>query len=98
MRNVIISDAVQQKITELECYLVDELKLSEEASLKRSRCMREFVRSLGNNADYPICRFKKWQTLGYRCAVFERTWIFAYEIFDNGIIVCDMSHTATLAE
>jgi hypothetical protein len=25
-------------------------------------------------------------------------WIFAYEIFDEGVIVRDMAHTATLAE
>ena len=98
MRNVIISDVVRQKIEELECYLVDELKLSEEAALKRSRRMREFVKSFGNAVDYPLCRFKRWNALGYRCAVFEKTWIFAYEIIDDGVIVRDMSHAAALAE
>ena len=96
MRKVIISNVVQQKITELEYYLVDELKLSEEAALKRSRRMREFIASLSNPADYALCRFKLWRTLGYRCAVFEKGWIFAYEIIDNGVIVRDMSSAAVL--
>ena len=97
MRNVIISDIVNQKIDELEYYLIDELKLSEEAAMKRSWRMRIFVASLSNPADYALCRFKRWRVLGYRCAVFEG-WVFAYEIFDGGVIVRDMAHGASLTE
>ena len=98
MREVRISDSVRGKIADLETYLVDDLKLSEEAALRRSGRMREFVRTLCNNVDYPLCRFKKWCVLGYRCAVFEKDWIFAYEVFEDGVIVRDMSHTSLLAE
>ena len=98
MRKVIISDKVRKKLEELECFLIDELKLSEEAALKRSKRMRVFTDSLSVPADYALCRFKRWRELGYRCAVFEKSWVFAYEIFDGGVIVRDMSHTATLAE
>jgi len=98
MREVNISDAVLERLEELEYFLIDELKLSEEAALKRSQRMREFIASLNNQVDYPLCRFKKWRELGYRCAVFEKSWIFAYEIFEGGVIVRDMSHTAILAE
>jgi len=98
MREVNISNKVLRRLEELEYFLVDELKLSEEAALKRSRRMREFIASLANQADYPLCRFKKWRELGYRCAVFEKSWIFAYEVFYGGVIVRDMSHTAILAE
>ena len=96
MREVTISDVVLERLEELEYFLIDELKLSEEAALKRSRRMRKFIASLANPADYPLCRFKKWQELGYRCAVFEKSWVFAYEIFDGGVIVRDMSHTDLL--
>ena len=98
MRKVIIHDVVRKKLEELECFLIDELKLSEEAALRRSQRMRTFTDSLSFPADYALCRFKKWRELGYRCAVFEKSWVFAYEVFDNGVIVRDMSHAATLAE
>lgn len=98
MREVRISGSVKDKIADLESYLIDDLKLSEEAALRRSDRMREFVHALCNNADYPLCRFKKWCVLGYRCVVFEKDWIFAYEVFEDGIIVRDMSHTSLLAE
>jgi len=98
MREVTISNTVQNKIDELRIYLIEELKLSREAAIARTCRIDDFLLSLGYHADYALCRFKKWQELGYRCAVFEKTWIFAYEIFDNGIIVRDMSHTALLTE
>jgi hypothetical protein len=79
-------------------YLVDELKISEEVACKRVGRIRTFLASLSNPADYALCRFKKWRELSYRCAVFEKDWVFAYEIFDGGVIVRDMSHTALLVE
>jgi len=96
MRKVIISDAVRKMLSELEHYLIDELKLSEEAALNRSRRMRVFLKSLSSPADYSLCRFKRWRLLGYRCAVFEKDWVFAYEVVQQGIIIRDMSHTAVL--
>lgn len=98
MREVRISCLVKDKITELESYLIDELNLSEEAALRRSLRMRKFVRSFQNPADYPLCRFKRWRAMGYRCAVFEKDWVFAYEVFEDCVIVRDMSHTSTLTE
>lgn len=98
MREVLIADTVLNRISELRLYLVEELKLSRKAALNRTERMGDFLRSLGNVADYPQCRFRKWCSLGYRCAVFEKDWVFAYELFDEGIIVRDMSHTALLKE
>jgi len=98
MREVRISSQVMSKIDELESFLKNDLKLSKEAARKRSNRMRKFVCSFSNIGDYPLCRFKKWRMLGYRCAVFERTWVFAYEIFDRGVIVQDISHTSLLIE
>ena len=60
--------------------------------------MREFVKSLDCIAVYPLCRFRKWRILGYHCIVFEKDWVFAYEILEDSIIIQDMSHTAVLTE
>ena len=98
MREVVISDMVRAKIAALNLYLTQEFLLSREAAMFRIKRMENFVESLSIPADYPICRFKRWRALGYRCAVFEKSWIFAYEIFYDGVIVRDMSHVAALAE
>ena len=98
MRKVIVSRMVMDMIAELRTYLAVELKLSEEAAERRAERIRVFLKSLSAPVNYPLCRFKKWHKLGYRCAVFEKDWVFAYEIVPQGIIVCDMSHTAVLTE
>jgi hypothetical protein len=96
MREVQVSGQVLDKISELEMYLQVELNFSKEAARKRSDKMRNFLNSLGNPVDYALCRFKRWRALGYRGVVFEKSWIFAYEIIDDGVIVRDMAHGATL--
>jgi hypothetical protein len=98
MRKVLVSDKVTRKVSDLRIYLVEDLKLSREFALKRIDRIDRFLLSLSNAVDYPLCRFKKWCKLGYRCAVFEQDWIFAYEILDDGVIVRDMSHASLLAE
>ena len=84
-------------IEEIRDYLVFDLKLSETAAEARIKRMEEFVASLSNPVDYALCRFKRWREKGYRCAVFENSWIFAYEVFDGGVIVQDMAHGASLS-
>jgi len=96
--NVILSDCVLEKITELELYLKNTLKFSKKAAKKRTDRMGDFLESLDGIAVYPLCRFLRWRVLGYRCIVFEKDWVFAYEILEDGIIVQDMSHTAILVE
>ncbi len=97
MREVMISDTVAGKIGELENFLKRELKFSKTAAKKRSQRLRQFVKSLCNPGDFARCRVERWRSAGYRCAVFEG-WVFAYQIFDDGVIVRDMSHGALLKE
>ena len=97
MRKVRISDVVWDKLDELTDFMIDEYRLPEDAAMRRIDRLLDFLYSLSNPVDYALCRFKRWRTLGYRCATFE-DWVFAYEIFDNGVIVQDMAHGAALIE
>jgi len=98
MFNIFVADTVWAKIDDLENYLINELQLSEAAALQRTNRMRLFLKNISLIVRHPICRFKQWCELGYRCAVVEKSWVFAYEEFDEGIIVRDMSHTALLKD
>ena len=96
MRKVAISNSVIGKIGILKSYLVSDLNLSESAAMRRIDRIGEFLSSLSAPVNYLLCRFKRWCALGYRCAVFEKDWIFAYEVLNGGIIIRDMSHTSVL--
>jgi len=98
MFEIIIPNRLWSKIGAIKSYLINELKLSEEAAINRINRMEDFVKSFVIPTAYPICRFTKWRELGYRCAVFERDWIFAYEVFDRGVIIRDLVHTTMLIQ
>jgi hypothetical protein len=97
MREYIVSVEIADKFEELISYLKNDLKLSEQAALEYRERFVKFIRSFGANVDHPLCRFKRWRLLGYRCAVFEKDWILAYETLPEGAIVRDISHRAALA-
>lgn len=98
MREVIVSPTVLGKLSNLVSYLKDDIKLSEEAAQAYRGRFIEFIRTFSAEINHPLCRFKRWCKLGYRCAVFEKDWVLAYEVFDQGIIVQDMSNTSILKE
>ena len=98
MRKVIISTLVTNKLSDLKSYLKNDLKLSQETAYAYNDRMLIFIDSLANPADYALCRFKRWRVLGYRCVVFEKNWVFAYEVVPQGVIVRDMSHVSVLAD
>ena len=92
MREVIVSPTVLGKLSDLVSYLRDDIKLSEEAAQAYRGQFVQFIMTC------PLCQFKRWCKLGYRCAVFEKHWVLAYQILDEGIIIQDMCHTAILKE
>lgn len=98
MREYLISPEVEAQLSELVAYIKDDLKFSEESALAYYERFMNFIRSLAVDVDYPLCRFKRWRALGYRCAVFEKDWVFAYESVKEGVIVRDMSHAKLLKE
>lgn len=98
MRDVIVSPAVLGKLSDLVSYLKDDIKLSEEAAQAYRGRFIEFIKTFSAEINHPLCRFKQWCKLGYRCAVFEKNWVLAYQILDEGIIIQDMSHTSLLNE
>lgn len=98
MRKVIVSAQVTSQLSDLKNYLKNELKLSQQAALEHNNRFLEYINSLSAEVDHPLCRFKRWRRLGYRCAVFEKQWVLAYQIVQEGVIVRDLTNTALLIE
>jgi hypothetical protein len=78
--------------------LIEELKFSEEAAVKRSREIRDHVFILRNPVfDAARCRYRKWYELGYRCISYKG-WVFAYEHILDGVAIHDMLHSKLIAD
>ncbi len=96
MREVIVSDCAWSRIVTIHSYLFYDLMLSEEACMKYIDRMESFLHSLCAPVDYALCRFKEWRKRGWRCTVFDKAWIIAYEVFDDGVLIHDIRHAKTM--
>ena len=95
MKPVQVSNAVILRLDELFQYIVNEYKMPVTAH-KRIEEIREFLQSLGGCFVLAKCRRKGWNKLGYRCAVFDHTWVFAYQVYDDRVIIHDMEYAANI--
>jgi len=97
MKPVEIADNVLMRMDELFYHVVYEYKAPNTAH-KYIEKINVFLKNLGGCFAYAICRRKKWREKGYRCAVFNRRWIFAYQIYDDRVIVHDMEYAPNITD
>ncbi|MCB0506894.1 MAG: type II toxin-antitoxin system RelE/ParE family toxin [Chitinophagales bacterium] len=87
---VLFSKKAQNTIQSLYVFLTDEIKMPITA-LRYSKKMESFGKSLANNPyAYKICTQEKWNKRNYRCATFNKTWTFVYEVKNEKIIIRDL--------
>jgi plasmid stabilization system protein ParE len=92
-----ISDIVLKRLDELFNHIVNEFNAPATAH-KYIEEINEFLQKLGNGFALAKCRRKKWREKGYRYAVFDRCWVFAYQIYDDRVIIHDMEYTANITD
>ena len=97
MKPVEIADNVTVRINELFNHIVHEYKAPDTAHGYIEE-MYEFLQKLGGCFALAKCRRKKWSEKDYRCAVFKRCWIFAYQIYDDRVIIHDMEYAPNIKD
>jgi len=97
MKPVEVSDNVMIRINELFNHIVDKYKAPDTAH-RYIEEIHEFLRKLGGCFALAVCRRKKWREKGYRCAVFNHCWIFAYQIYDDRVIIHDMEYAPNITD
>ena len=60
--------------------------------------INDFLRKLGGCFALAKCRRKKWREKGYLCAVFNHLWVFAYQIYDDRVIIHDMEYAPNITD
>jgi plasmid stabilization system protein ParE len=60
--------------------------------------MRNFALSLGTMPlKYAKCKRQQYAIFQLRCAIFENTYIFAYQVFEHRVLIVDVVHGKILA-
>lgn len=87
---VVFSKKAQNTLNSLFVYITEEIKMPITA-FRYSKKMENFASSLGNHPfAYKICTPQKWAVKQYRCAIFNKTWTFVYEVKTNQVIIRDL--------
>lgn len=77
-------------ILSLADYISDEIKMPITASRYADK-IKDFGLSIGTNPNaWPICNSKKYSVLNYRCAIFDKKWVFVYSITTKHVIIRDV--------
>jgi hypothetical protein len=97
MKRVEVASNVMERLDELFNYIVNEYKAPDTACNYIEE-INEFLQKLGSRIALAKCRRKKWREKGYRCAVFKYCWIFAYQIYDDRVIVHDMEYAPNITD
>jgi len=97
MKPVEVADNVIKRMDELFNHIVDEYQMPCTAHNYIDE-MNEFLRKLGGCFTLAECRRKIWYEKGYRCAVFNHCWIFAYQIYDDRVIIHDMEFAPNIVD
>jgi len=97
MKPVEIDFDVLQRLNELFYYIVNEYKAPETAHNYIEE-INIFLQNLGGCYALVKCRRKKWREKNYHCAVFNHRWIFAYQIYDDRVIIHDMEYSANITD
>jgi hypothetical protein len=97
MKPVEIADNVLERLEELFNHIVYEYKAPDTAHDYIEE-INEFLQKLGGCFALAKCRSKKWREKGYHCAIFNHRWIFAYQIYDDRVIIHDMEYAPNITD
>ena len=84
---VVLNKNANKTLDDLSSYLALELKVPDTAT-KYIAKLRLFAKSLElHHFAYPICNNEKFRKKDWRCATFNKKWVFAYQIKEDKIVI-----------
>lgn len=94
-RSVVVSSLVRELLLELYVHLRYTLHLSKDAAKARMERLQAHTQTLRFSHSDSLCRYRRWRDKGWYCTSCE-AWVFAYEVFEDGVIIHDMRHSSVL--
>lgn len=87
---VVFRNAALKSINSLAKYIVEEIQMPETAD-RYIQKLYEFSIHIGKSPNaYTKCKNKTLSLLELKCAVFNKTWVFAFKVTDNRVVIYDI--------
>ena len=84
---VVLKPSAENAITSIADYISETIKMPDTA-LKYIDKLLNFANSISQASNaYTICNYPKWKVKNLQCATFDKTWIFAFKIIRNTVVI-----------
>ena len=91
----ILKPKAQNSINEIISYIA--LQGYPDNALRFTERIDEFIDTLGVFSEkYPVCRKLSYAKRKYRCATFEKTYIFIYKVVKKQLVIYNVIHCKRL--
>lgn len=96
--HVVLTRKALNNLKKLTSYIVSEIKMPQ-TGYRYGKKMRLFAKAIGTNPNaWPICNSKKYSTHNYRCAIFDKKWVFVYSITPKHVVIRDVVNGKLIKE
>ncbi len=83
----VLKPSAENAITSIADYISETIKMPDTA-LKYIDKLLNFADSISHAPNaYTICKYPKWKVETLKCATFDKTWIFAFKIIKNTVVI-----------
>lgn len=84
---VIYKPSATESIESISTYISENI-LMPETGIKYAKKLIAFGNSLGDfPTAYSKCKYPNWKKKDLFCSTFDKTWIFAFKIIQNNVVV-----------
>ena len=71
-----------------EVYYISATIQMPETAVKYVDKLLQFAESLGNTSNaYTLCKYPNWKRRNLQCVTYDKTWIFAFRVIKNKVVI-----------
>ena len=84
---VVLKPSAENAITNIADYISTTIQMPETA-VKYVDKLLQFAESIGKASNaYTLCKYPNWKKRNLLCATFDKTWILAFRIIQNKVVI-----------
>ena len=84
---VVLKPSAEHAIASITDYISATIQMPETA-IKYVDKLLQFAESLGNTSNaYTLCKYPNWKRRNLQCVTYDKTWIFAFRVIKNKVVI-----------
>jgi plasmid stabilization system protein ParE len=84
---VVLKPTAEIAIVEIANYISETIKMPETAEKYTDRLLQFAHQISATPQAYGLCKYPIWEIKNLQCAIFDKTWIFAFKLIKNKVVI-----------